>query len=47
MAASPKGGKPRISDEATLDGIVFAPRTGIPREDLPQEPGDASGMTRW
>ena len=27
-------------------GVVFVPRTGIPREDLPRGPGDSSGMMR-
>lgn len=45
--ASPKGGRPRVSDEAALNGIVFVLRTGIPWEDLPQQMGFGSGMTCW
>lgn len=44
---SPKGGRPRVSDEAALNGIVFVLRTGIPWEDLPQQMGFGSGMTCW
>src|ERR1041384_7900196 len=44
---SPKGGRPRVSDEAALNGIVFVLRTGIPWEELPQELGFGSGMTCW
>lgn len=42
-----KGGRPRLADELALDGIVIVMRTGIPREDLPQELGFRSGMTCW
>ena len=44
---SPKGGRPRVSDEAALNGIIFVLRTGIPWEDLPQQMGFGSGMTCW
>lgn len=44
---SPKGGRPRVSDEMALNGIVFVMRTGIPWEELPQELGFGSGMTCW
>jgi transposase len=44
---SPKGGRPRVSDEAALNGIVFVLRTGIPWEELPQQLGFGSGMTCW
>ena len=44
---SPKGGRPRVSDEMALNGIVFVLRTGIPWEELPQELGFGSGMTCW
>ena len=42
---SPKGGRPRLSDELALNGILFVLRTGTPWEHLPQELGFGSGMT--
>ena len=47
VVASAKGGRPRVSDEMALNGILFVLRTGIPWEDLPQELGFGSGMTCW
>jgi len=47
VVASAKGGRPRVSDEMVLNGILFILRTGIPWEDLPQELGFGSGMTCW
>ncbi|WP_208586684.1 IS5 family transposase [Xanthomonas fragariae] len=44
---SPKGGRPRISDQQALNGIVYVLRTGMPWEDLPVELGYGSGMTCW
>ena len=44
---SPKGGRPRIRDRATLTRILFVLRTGIPWEYLPRELGCGSGMTCW
>ena len=44
---SPKGGRPRIEDRAALAGILFVPKTGIPRGYLPRELGCSSGMTCW
>jgi transposase len=44
---SPKGGRPPIGDRATLTGILFVLRTGIPWEYLPRELGCGSGMTCW
>src|ERR671933_2200100 len=43
----PKGGRPRVPDRATLAGIVFVLKTGIPWEYLPREMGCGSGMTCW
>lgn len=44
---SPKGGRPRLSDELALNGILFVLRTGIPWEELSQESGFGNGMTCW
>ena len=44
---SPKGGRPRLSDEQALNGILFVLRAGTPWEHLPQELGFVSGMTCW
>jgi transposase len=43
----PKGGRPRVSDRAALNGLLFVLRTGIQWEMLPQELGWGSGMTCW
>jgi transposase len=43
----PKGGRPRISDRAALNGIIFVLKSGIPWEMLPLEMGCGSGMTCW
>ena len=47
VSASPKGGRPRRSEHAVFNGILFVLFTGIPWEDLPQELGYGSGMTCW
>jgi len=44
---SAKGGRPRVNGEMALNGILFVLRTGIPWEELSQEPGFGSGMTCW
>ena len=41
---SPKGGRPRLDNRATLTGILFVLRTGLLWEYLPQELGCGSGM---
>lgn len=43
----PKGGRPPVGNRATLTGILFVLKTGIPWEDLPCEMGCGSGMTCW
>ena len=43
----PKGGRPRVSSRATLTGILFVLRSGIPWEMLPLEMGCGSGITCW
>lgn len=47
VTPSAKGGRPRLSDQQALNGIVFVLRTGISWEELPQEMGFGSGMTCW
>jgi transposase len=43
----PRGGRPPVDDRATLTGILFVLKTGIPWEYLPQEMDCGSGMTCW
>jgi transposase len=43
----PKGGRPRLSDRAVLNGIIYVLRTGTAWELLPPELGWGSGMTCW
>jgi transposase len=43
----PKGGRRPVAHRATLTGIVFVLKSGIPWEMLPQEMGCGSGMTCW
>src|SRR5258708_9494473 len=40
-------GRPRVSDRATLTGIVFVLRSGIPWKMLPREMGCGSRVTCW
>ena len=40
-------GRKPLDNRATLTGILFVLKTGIPWEDLPQEMGCGSGMTCW
>lgn len=44
---SAKGGRPRVSDRAALNGILYILKTGIPWEALPPEMNCGSGMTCW
>ena len=44
---SPKGGRPRISNRAAFEGIVYVLRHGIPWKALPSELGFGSGHTCW
>ena len=46
-APRPKGGRPPVDDRATLTGILFVLRTGIPWSYLPRELGCGSGVTCW
>ena len=41
----PKGGRPRVPDRACLTGIIFALRTGLPRNMIPVGLGCGSGPT--
>ena len=45
--ASPKGGRPAVSDRACLTGIVFLLKSGLPWNMLPPEMGCGSGVTCW
>jgi transposase len=40
-------GRPRVSDRAALEGILFVLVTGIPWRALPQQLGYGSGVTCW
>ena len=43
----PQGGRPRVSDRASLTGILFVLRGGIPWRMLPTQLDCGSGMTCW
>ncbi len=43
----PKGGHPWVDDRATLNGILYVLRSGIPWRMLPIELGYGSGVTCW
>jgi transposase len=40
-------GRKPLDNRATLTGIIFVLKTGIPWESLPREMGCGSGMTCW
>ena len=43
----PQGGRPRLSDRACLQGVLFVLRSWIPWRMLPQEMHCGSGMSCW
>ena len=45
--AQPKGGRPWVDDRATLNGVLYVLRSGIPWRMLPTELGYGSGVTCW
>jgi transposase len=45
--AQPRGGRPRVDDRATLNGVLYVLRTGIAWRHLPAELGWGSGVTCW
>jgi transposase len=47
QSPKPKGGRPRLSDRAALEGILFVLRSGIPWRMLPSGLGFGSGVTCW
>lgn len=47
QTASPKGGRPPVSNRACLTGILFILKSGLPWNMLPQEMGCGSGVTCW
>ena len=47
LPAAPRMGRPRVSDRAALQGILFVLVTGIPWRGLPRQLGFGSGVTCW
>ena len=45
--AQPRGGRPWVDDRATLNGILYLLRSGVPWRMLPTELGYGSGVTCW
>jgi len=45
--ASPKGGRPPVSNYAALKGIIFVLRFGIPWQQLPYDLFGVSGSSCW
>lgn len=45
--AEPKGGRPRVSDRAALNAILYVLHTGIQWKHLPTTLGFGSGVTVW
>ncbi len=43
----PKGGRPRLSDRAVLEGIIHILATGTPWHSVPASRGRPSGVTCW
>ena len=46
-SAHSRGGRPWIDDRATLNGILYVLRSGMPWRMLPPELGYGSGVTCW
>ena len=44
---SPKGGRPPVPNRASLEGILFVLKSGMPWQMLPTELGYGSGSTCW
>jgi transposase len=47
VTASPRGGRPRVSDEKVLNGLLHVVLCDISWQELPQELGFGCGMTCW
>jgi len=47
LPPAPRMGRPRLSDRAALQGILFVLVTGIPWRAVPRELGFGSGVTCW
>lgn len=45
--ASPKGGRPPVSNRSALKGIIFVLRFGIPWQELPYDLFGVSGSSCW